>query len=173
MADANLILVTATYDDATSAQADYKALKSAESEGLVLVSAVVLHRDAEGAVKVDESGEAVAGGAVLGAAAGLVVGLFAPPLLLVTAIGAGLGALGGELVRKHEEKKLGLEMDDVLPPNSSAIVALVDDAYADRVDKALEKAVKRVNKAVDSGDAEKLEKALAKSDKQITDALEG
>lgn len=172
MEDKNLILIAATYDDATSAAADYAALKELRQDDLFVMQAVVMHRDADGEVKVDESGEAVAGGAVLGAAAGLVVGLFAPPLLLATAIGAGIGALGGQLVRRHQEKKIGLELDEVMPPNTSALIALVDDAYADRVDHALSKAVKRVSKAVDKDDAEELEKALAKSEKEIAKAVE-
>ena len=47
------------------------------------------------------------GGAVLGGTAGLVVGLFAPPLLAATAIGAGIGAVVGKLSKKHHEKEFG------------------------------------------------------------------
>ncbi len=65
-----------------------------------------LNRDASGKVDVAEhdSGAHVAGGAVLGGTAGLVVGLFPPPLLAATAVGAGIGAVVGKLKKKHEEK---------------------------------------------------------------------
>jgi Protein of unknown function (DUF1269) len=65
----------------------------------------------------------------VGAVAGFVVGLFAPPLLAATAIGAGIGAAAGGISKHHEEKKAGdeLQADDWLPVNSSAIVAVVDD----------------------------------------------
>lgn len=173
MTDPNLTLYAATYDDATSAGEDYQALKALEADDFKLAGAVVMHRDADGEVKVDASGTgAAAGGAILGGAAGLVVGLFAPPLLLATAVGAGLGAVGGELLKKHSEKQLGLDMEQTMPPGTSAIIAIIDDEYADRIDAAFAKATKRVSKAIDSGDYEKLAKALDKGDQDIVDALE-
>lgn len=173
MAYENISLYVASYDDAAAAQADYQALKDAESaEDFKVVGAVVANRDADGKVDVDEHGAAspVGGGTVLGAAGGLVIGLFAPPLLLATAIGAGIGAGIGELVKKHEEKKLGVDMDEYLPRGSSAIVVLVDDTYLDRVEGALTKSTKKISKAVDSGDAAKLEKELNAAEKRVSDA---
>lgn len=172
MTDRNLILYAATYPDVTSAQEDFATLKAAEhTDDLEIAGAVVMNRDADGKVTVDETAAPVVGGALIGGAVGVVVGLFAPPLLLATAIGAGIGAIGGELARKHEEKKLGLELEDVMPAGSSAIIAIVDDRYADRLDKALGKATKKVNKAIDSGDYDKLVKAFDKGDKEVIDAL--
>jgi uncharacterized membrane protein len=109
---------------------------------------------------------------VIGGGVGLVVGLFAPPLLLSTAIGAGAGALIGELKKRHEEKKLGVDVDEYLPPGSSAIVVVLDDQYLDGVDKALTKADKKVNKAIDSGDYDKISKAIADAGDDVTDAID-
>ena len=172
MTDANLILLAATYADAAAAQSDYQALKAAEGPDLVIDNAVVMSRDAEGEVTVHEGGvTATSGGAVLGGATGLVVGLFAPPLLLATAVGAGIGAVAGELTKRHQEKKLGMDLEEVMPPGTSALVVIIDDLYADRVDKALDKATKRVSKAIDSGDYEKLSKALSEGDEGVEKAL--
>jgi uncharacterized membrane protein len=169
----NLMLYVAAYSDAVSAKQDFEALKGAEGRDLDVVAAVVMSRDADGTVDVLEKGDAaVAGGAVLGGGVGLVVGLFAPPLLAATAIGAGIGAVLGHLTKKHEEKQLGVELDEYLPPNSSAVVVVIDDKYLDRVEEALGKADKRVNKAIDSGDYDELQKALAKSADQVGDALD-
>lgn len=175
MANENLILYVASYDDAAAAEADFKALKEAQrTEDFAVVGAVVASRDAAGEVTVDEHGVAspVGGGAVLGAGAGIVVGLFAPPLLLATALGAGIGAGIGELRKRHEEKDLGVDVEEYLPPGTSAIIVVADDTYADRIDRALEKSVKKVNKAVEKGDYEKLEKELEDADKRITDAVD-
>ncbi len=175
MANENLILYVASYDDATAAEADFKALKEAQrAEDFAVVGAVVASRDAAGEVTVDEHGVAspVGGGAVLGAGAGIVVGLFAPPLLLATALGAGIGAGIGELKKRHEEKELGVDVEEYLPPGTSAIIVVADDTYADRIDRALEKSVKKVNKAVEKGDYEKLEQELEAADKRITDAVD-
>jgi uncharacterized membrane protein len=114
----------------------------------------------------------VAGGTALGAAGGLVLGLFAPPLLLATAVGAGIGAAIGELTKRHQEKKLGAEIDEYLPPGSSAVIVVVDDTYLDRVENALTKSSKKVSKAVDSGDVDKLQKALADADSNVSTAIQ-
>ena len=75
-------------------------------------------------------------------------------------------------VKKHEEKKLGVDLEEYLPVGSSALVAVVDDMYADRVDKAVTKATKRVSKAIDSGDYEKIQKAIDEGTDKIADAVE-
>ena len=175
MADANLVLYAASYEDAAAAEADFRALKDAQAAGdFAVVGAVVASRDDAGKVTVDEHGVAspVGGGARLGVAGGLVVGLFAPPLLAATAIGAGIGAGIGELKKRHEEKQLGVDVEEYLPPGSSAVIVVADDRYADRIDRALEKSSKKINKAVDSGDYEKLTKELEDADKRVADAVD-
>ena len=175
MADANLVLVVGTYSVTGAAADDYKALKAAEDAGdYLVVGAVVLNRDANGKVDVAEhdSGAHVGGGAVLGGTAGLVVGLFAPPLLAATAVGAGIGAVVGKLSKKHQEKQLGVEMEEYLPPGSSAVVAVVDDVYADRVEAALVNSDKRINKAIDKDDYDELQKAIAESSDEVAKAVD-
>jgi len=157
----NPVLYIACYDDPDAAGDDYKALRAIP--GFPMLGAVVVHRDGEGKVKVHETGAEVAAGSTLGAAAGLVVGLFAPPLLLSFVVGGAAGGVIGELVKKHEERKLGVDLEEIMPPDTSAVVAVLEDREADKADKALAKATKKLKKAVDKGDAEKLEKALAES----------
>ena len=173
MADDNLVLVAGTYGDADAATEDFKALKEGESAGdYVVVAAVVMHHGADGNVEVTEHGdERTALGGILGGTAGLVVGLFAPPLLAATAIGAAIGAVLGHLSKRHEEKKLGVELDEYLPAGSSAVVAVVDDMYADKVEGALVKSDKRINKAIDKDDYDALQKAISKSADEVSDAI--
>ena len=158
----NLALVVGTYANTNDAAADFATMKSGEDAGeYKVVAAVVMSSDEKGNVSVDEHGTGeVGGGTAVGAAGGLVVGLFAPPLLAATAIGAGIGAGVGALVKRHNEKQMGVDLEQYMPPGTSAVVAVVDDKYADNVEKALVKANKKVNKAIDSGDVDKLEKAL-------------
>jgi len=169
----NLVLVVGSYTDAGAAADDFKALKESQESGeYEIVGAVVMNRDASGKVDVEEHGDhVVAGGTTLGAIGGLVVGLFAPPLLAATVIGAGIGALLGELTKKHEEKKLGVDVEEYLPKGSSAVVAVVDDKWADKVEEALVKSDKRINKAIDAKDYEQLQKAISKSTAQVADAI--
>lgn len=172
MAERNLVLLAAAYgDDASAAAEDFKELKRLGDA--VVIAAVVLERDADGKVEVKEhGGRVVAGGTALGAVGGLVVGLFAPPLLLATAVGAGIGAGTAVLVRRHEDKQIGVEAEEWLPPGSSAIVAVVDDLYLDRIDSAVNKAVKKVDKAIDKGDYDAVVKALDEGGQKIVDAVD-
>jgi uncharacterized membrane protein len=101
-----------------------------------------------------------------------VVGLFAPPLLAATAVGAGIGAGVGAIAKRHEEKEIGVDAEEWLPAGSSAIVAVVDDHYLDRVDKAVDKAAKKVSKAVDEGDYDAVVKAVNEGDEKIIEAAE-
>ena len=78
----------------------------------------------------------------------------------------------GHLTKKHEEKELGAELDEYFPPNSSAVVVIVDNKYLDRVGAALTKADKNVSKAIDSGDAEKLQKAISDSTDDVGEAID-
>jgi uncharacterized membrane protein len=136
-AEGNFDLFVATYADEGAADDDFKAIK--ELDDIAVIAAVVLQRDGEGKVTVKEhGGSLVKGGTAVGVVAGFVVGLFAPPLLAATAIGAAAGGIG----KHHEEKKAGdeLQADDWLPVNSSAIVAVVDDQYLDRIGKVVTKA---------------------------------
>ena len=169
----NLVLVVGSYADAGAAADDFKTLKSGQEAGeYEIVGAVVMNRDASGKVDVKEHGDhIVAGGTTLGAVGGLVVGLFAPPLLAATAIGAGIGAVIGALTKRHEEKKMGVDVEEYLPKGSSAVVAVVDDQWADKVQNALVKSDKRINKAIDADDYEQLQKAISKSTAEVADAI--
>jgi len=171
----NLLLYVAAYgNNAAGAKADYGALK--ELDDVAVIASVVLSRGADGKVDVDEHGGMQVGrGATLGGVAGLVVGLFAPPLLAATAVGAGIGAAAGKIAKHHDEKRIESAVDenDWLPPGSSAIVAVIDDEYLDRVDAALADATKKVDKAIDKGDYDEVVKALNEGGEKIVETVEG
>lgn len=93
-------------------------------------------------------------------------------MLLSTAIGAAIGAGIGALVNRHEERELGVALEDYLPPGSSAIAAVIDDSYLDRLDGTLAKSSKKVSKAIHSGDYEKIKKEVEKASDSIADSIE-
>ena len=170
MGDRNVSLLVAAYgNDQAAAGEDFAAIK--ELGDTAVVAAVVLQRDSAGDVEVVEHGGGlVAAGTTVGAVAGFVVGLFAPQLLLATAVGAGIGAGVGAIKKRHEEKAIGVDAEQWLPVGSSAIAAVIDDLYLDRVDKAVSKATKKVTKAIDSGDYDAVIKAVNEGDDQIIEA---
>jgi len=170
----NMILYVATYNNEGDASSDFELLQDAQAQDeLQVIGAVVMNRDQDGEVEVTEHHTGlVGGGATGGGIVGLVVGLFAPPLLLATAVGAGIGAGIGALMKRHEEKALEIALEDYLPPGSSAIVAVAEDTHLDRIDKALAKSSKKINKAIDSGDYNKLKTELTNAGYRIEDAIE-
>ncbi|AWB92459.1 DUF1269 domain-containing protein [Aeromicrobium chenweiae] len=170
MTDRHYSLLVAAYDDQSAAREDFKALKSVDD--LDVVAAVVLSRNAEGTVEAREhGGKLIRYGTAAGAVAGVVVGLFAPSLLLSGVIGAGVGAGVGEIVKRHEEKQIGVDAQEWLPAGSSAVVAVVEDVYLDRVDEAFEKASKSIAKALNKGDYDAVVKAVNKGEHTIVEAI--
>ena len=171
MTERNYSLLVAAYDDESAAKKDFAAIN--DLDDLSVEAAVVLSRDDDGKVQVTEhGGTLVARGTAIGAASGLVVGLFAPPLLLSGIIGAGLGAGVAAIVKRHEEKEIGVDAEEWLPPGASAIVAVVDDLYLDRVDAAVEQANKKISNAIDKGDYDAVVKAVNEGDAKIIDAID-
>lgn len=162
MTDRDLTLVVAGYPDADSAGSGLDALNAAAAaQRFDVRGAVVVSRDADGKVDIaHRETEMVGGGAALGGAAGLVVGLFAPPFFLAGLVGAGIGALAGHLAGRQHEQELDDDLEESLPAGSSAVVALVAADDAGRVEAALTGAVKTLRRPVDPDDVVALEKAL-------------
>ncbi|WP_395659783.1 sulfatase-like hydrolase/transferase [Nocardioides sp.] len=125
MAD-NLILVVAAYQDLEAAQREFDTLaaqvadRQVASRGLILVS-----KDAEGATTVHDTGDHLGRrGAGWGGGVGVLVGLFAPPLLASVAVGATAGAVVGKFtghkVRGAIEEKIG----DAMPAGTAFVIGL-------------------------------------------------
>ena len=78
----------------------------------------------------------------------------------------------GHLTKKHEEKELGVELDEYFPPNSSAVVVVVDNKYLDRVEAALANSDKRINRAISKDDYDKLADAVSKTQDEVDKAVD-
>ncbi len=120
MNDVPLDLYIAGYTDPDAAKADFDALKKAQRQGIVFIDGMVLvSRDDDGTLHVKESGDHdVFKGATIGVAGGLVLGLFAPPLLGAAVVGGLVGGLIGKLVKHHDEKGIAKDVDEVVPPGT-------------------------------------------------------
>ena len=172
--DKNRVLFIAAYgNDAAAAKKDYESLNQVGDTAVV--ASALLSRDADGKVKADEhGGRQISAGTAAGVMGGLLIGLFAPPLLAATAVGAGIGAGVGAILKHHDRNKIAssVEADDWLPPSSSAIVAIIDHQYLDRVDAGVTNAVRKISKAIDEGDYDALVKVLGEGGQQIVDAVD-
>ena len=159
--DVPVDLYIAAYDDADAAQGDFDALKELVRDGTIFVDAAVLvSRDDDGKVSVKENAHEVAKGGMVGALGGLVLGLIFPPGIIAAAVvGGAAGAGAGGLLSMHREHEIKKDVEDVLPPGSSGIVAIFDEVWVKQVEKALKKAAKIDKEEVDRESVEKAKEA--------------
>ena len=165
MSDTEFNVVIAAYLIPDLARQDFDALvklvadKQLTVEGVALVDA---DADADGNVTITETGDHLGRkGLEIGSGVGLVVGLFAPPLLASVVVGGAAGALVGKFARHRVESGLEDKMGAALPPGSAGIVAIYDRGKASTVDATLASAVKKSVANVDGRGAKKLKAALA------------
>jgi uncharacterized membrane protein len=144
------------------AQRDFDAFVERVHDGTIAANGVVLvTKDAAGEVTVNETGDHIGRkGAAVGGGVGLVIGLFAPPLLAATAVGAGAGALAGKFARKRLETGIAEKLDDALPPGSAGIIAVYDRAQAEDVAKVLANTIRSSTAQIDKASAKELRAGL-------------
>jgi uncharacterized membrane protein len=160
--DEQLDVLIAVYLIPDLAQEDFDAYVKLAGDGEIVTDGVALVvKDPEGAVHVQETGDHLGRkGAKLGAGAGLVVGLFAPPLLAATAVGAAAGGLIGKFARHRVQAGIGDKLDDALPPGSAGIIAIYEHDGADAVAGALGNAIRTSTAQIDKASAKELKAGL-------------
>jgi uncharacterized membrane protein len=112
--------------------------KHSKDAGLQVKAWAVVSVNSKGKVKVNETSKSGLG-AGIGAGTGVLLGLIGGPagLLLMTLGGAALGGVAGKhmgnVVPEDQLKALGASMQ----PNTSAIMLLLEDTAAEKVNEAL------------------------------------
>jgi uncharacterized membrane protein len=133
--------VVAVFDDVSSAKAAYDVLRELSREGFFQIeTAAYLEKTDRSKVKTHEYKDWRGGqGALAGGTAGLVVGLIGGAVLLPVGVGM---LVGGILAKVHDtgfnDKNLG-KLADSLPPGTSALVAIVEEEYAEPVEEEMKK----------------------------------
>jgi uncharacterized membrane protein len=165
MSDTDFDVVIAAYLIPDLAQQDFDQLvKLVEDKQLEVEGVVLVIEDAEGKVTVKETGDHMGRkGLEIGAGVGLVLGLFAPPLLGSMIIGGAAGGLVGKFAKHRVESGIGEKMGAALPPGSAGIVAIYDRHKSDTLNATLTNAVKKSVAQVDGGGAKQLKAALAEA----------
>ena len=91
-----------------------------------------------------------------------MVGLIFPPALLASAaVGAGIGAGAGALVSHAQKQEIKADVEETLPVNSSGIVAIFEEQWADDIDKALANAGNVTKEEVDRDSADQVKAAAS------------
>src|ERR1700750_1787597 len=119
MSDDKKDVLIAAYLVDDLAKQDFDAVvKLAEDKTVTLEGIVLVQKDSDGEVHVTETGDHLGRrGAKTGGGVGLVVGLFAPPLLAATAVGAAAGGVAGKVRQQRaREGNRGEEGGRAAPP---------------------------------------------------------
>ena len=163
MSDAPVDLYIATYSDPGAAQEDWDDIKQLARDEVIMMDGLVLvSRGDDGKIEVKDDANDVGKGAALGAVGGAIVGLIFPPALIASAVvGAGIGAGTGAIVDRHQKNEIKADVEDVLPPGSSGIVALFEERWVDDVENALANADKASKHELDDKSADELKTTAA------------
>ena len=162
------VVIMAAYPAVEAAMKDFDALvqlvkeKKIRTEGVILVE-----HDKDGKVKVSQTGDHLGRkGMGWGGGVGLLVGLFAPPLLASVVVGAAAGAVVGKFANHKVDSGLEKGLGDKLKPGTVAIIAMIDDDDRLAAERALNTPAKSVVQ-MDKQGVEGLKDALAEATRKF------
>jgi uncharacterized membrane protein len=158
------------YLSVQAAREDYNAVLNC---GERIWGAAVVSKDLTGTVTVEKSDHAVAEGATGGAGIGLVVGLFAPPVLAATVLGAALGAAGGAVVHKKLGEGIGETAGETIPIGGAGLLVAYPHAHADTVEPAVRRAIQKVVGQAKGSHVDALKGALADAQAKLAEVTGG
>ena len=164
--DVPLDLYIAAYSDPDAAQQDWDDINALVKDKIIRVDGLILvSRDLDGKIHVKDNAHDVGKGSLVGAVGGAIVGLIFPPALIASAlVGAGIGAGAGAIVDARQKHEIKADVEDLLPPGSSGIVALFEERWVEDVAKALAKAEKSAQHEVDRASAEEVKTSVGESE---------
>ena len=102
----------------------------------------------------------------------MAVGLAAPPLLATTAIGAALGAGAGELLHHKAADKIGEQAGETIPLGGAGLIVAYSQSEAEKVEPAVTRAVKKVDRRGRGRHVEALKGALADAQQKMAEGSE-
>ena len=154
------------YLSTEAAHEDYEAVLNC---GARVEGAVVVSKDLEGNLSVEQTDHMVEEGAAGLASVGFVVGLFAPPLLAATAVGAALGAVGGKVLHKKTGSKIEESAGETIPIGGAGLIVAYQHEVADTVEPAVTRAIEKVVGQAEGRHVQALKGALADAQKKMAE----
>jgi uncharacterized membrane protein len=139
--DETIDVLIGGYLSKDAAHEDYQA---ALDSGGYLHGAVVVSKDLEGNLAVEQTDHMVREGAAGLGAVGFAVGLFAPPLLAATVVGAAIGAVAGKALHHRTENKLEEQAGETIPLGGAGLILAYPHSAATTVEPAVTRAVTKV-----------------------------
>lgn len=136
MSENPISVIAAFYGNETEASDVLAQLKQMDKNGTIdIMDAAVMVKEADGRrVKIKETAELTPRkGALGGAVAGGIVGIIFPPsILAMGAIGAAAGAALGHFTDQGFKNNLLKEIGEGLPRGGSAIIAVIEERWAEK-----------------------------------------
>lgn len=136
MSDTKYDLIMAVFDTEEAASNSFRDLQQAEKRKLVdTKNVVVIYKEDEGKIHIQETAEKAAGEVGIGALVGGALGLLAGPVGMITlgAAGAVLGGLTAKLDDVGFDDDKLERIGEALQPGSSAIITVLDEQYSGRL----------------------------------------
>ena len=152
------------YLSADAAHDDYQAVLDC---GAYLLGAVVVTKDLEGNLAVEQTDHMVGEGAAGLGAIGFAVGLFAPPLLAATAIGAAVGAVAGKALHKRTGSKIEEMAGETIPIGGAGLIVAYPRSGAEKVEPAVTRAIQKVVGEAEGHHVKALKGALADAQQKM------
>ena len=154
------------YLSADAARDDYQAVLACGGD---LLGAVVVTKDLEGNLAVEQTDHMVAEGAAGVGGVGLVIGLFAPPLLAATAIGAAVGAVAGKALHKKTGSKIEEMAGATIPIGGAGLIVAYHRSAAEQVEPAVTRAIQKAVGEAEGHHVEALKGALASAQAKMAE----
>ena len=165
--DETIDVLIGGYLSKDAAQDDYEAVLAC---GGYLHGAVVVSKDLEGNLSVEQTDHMVREGAAGLGAVGFAVGLFAPPLLAATAVGAAIGAGAGKLLHHRTANKLEEQAGATIPIGGAGLIVAYPHSAADKVEPAVTRAIKKVVGEAEGHHVQALKGAIADAQQKMAES---
>lgn len=154
MSEVPVQVIVAAFSNTAEAGQMLADLKQGRKDGLIgIIDAAVVVKDENGKLKIKDTKRRSRSrrGLITGGVVGGLLGLLAGPVALAALGGGALGMLAGRL-STHPAKVTMQSLGDALPPNSSAIVAVIEHTWVAKVEDAMMEAGATVLRAALAAD---------------------
>ena len=162
--DGAYAVIVGVFSNTADAEAAYAQLVEIERASSLRIDGVVVAScDAEGKVHLGTvTDHSTKTGLKWGVVGGVALGLLFPPTVLAGAVGAGaLGAGIGKVRNVAHRSGLTDQLEGVMRPNTSGVLALVEDTAVVEIQKALAQADEIVTRAVNKQVAAEIDREAA------------
>ena len=164
--DETIDVLIGGYLSKDAATDDYEAVLAS---GGYLHGAVVVSKDLEGNLSVEQTDHMVREGAAGLGAVGFAVGLFAPPLLAATAVGAAIGAVAGKALHHRTENKLEEQAGETIPLGGAGLIVAYPRSAAETIEPAVTRAVTKVVGEAEGHHVQALKGAIADAQQKMAE----